>query len=87
MIQKKKRKKQYIIYGKISLNIQRHSLWQIKINCLKFMVISSNYNDKINGNVTKYVYSATGQMQHHLQTPAASANPMGYYWISVPYTI
>ena len=40
-----------------------------------------------NGNVTKYIYSATGQKYHHLQTPAASANPMGYYWISVPYTI
>ena len=32
-----------------------------------------------NGNVTRYVYSATGQKYHHLQTPAASANPMGYY--------
>ena len=32
-----------------------------------------------NGNVTKYIYSATGQKYHHLQTPAASANPMGYY--------
>lgn len=25
------------------------------------MVISSNYNDKINGNVTRYIYSATGE--------------------------